>query len=359
MRIILGTILIMFFSVTAFADQTDTYEGHEKEDNFNPVPVILEHISDAHSWHLWGGEEDAVSIPLPVILWANNSLLFFMSSEFHHDIKGHHVVSKNGLKFVNYEEKIYQLDDNENEVKFNKNKEIENASRPIDISLTRNVCSMFLSVLILSLVFIGAAKNYRGGVKAPKGIASFMEPFVLFIKNDIALQNIGKKHHERFLPFLLTVFFFIWFNNLIGLIPFFPFGSNLTGNIAVTLVLAIFTFVLTTINGNKQYWGHILWMPGVPAILKILIITPIEIVGIIIKPFALMIRLFANITAGHIVVLSLVSLIFVFKSIYMSAVAVPFTLFISVLELLVALLQAYVFTMLSALFIGSALAEHH
>jgi len=131
MRIILGTILIMFFSVTAFAEQTDTYVGHEKEDNFNPVPVILEHISDAHSWHLWGGEEDAVSIPLPVILWANNSLLFFMSSEFHHDIKGHHVVSKNGLKFVNYEEKIYQLDDNENEVKFNKNKEIENASRPI------------------------------------------------------------------------------------------------------------------------------------------------------------------------------------------------------------------------------------
>lgn len=158
------------------------------------------------------------------------------------------------------------------------------------------------------------------------------------------------------MPYLLTVFFFIWFNNLLGLIPWIG-GANLTGNIAVTFVLAVFTMLVTNLNGNKEYWGHIFWMPGAPVPVKIMLI-PIELVGIVIKPFALMVRLFANITAGHIVVLSLISLIFIFKNAALGAVSVPFALFISVLELLVAFLQAYVFTMLSALFIGTAVAEH-
>ena len=358
MKVILSTVLILFFFGSAIANETAQTES-KTDENYDPVPPIMEHISDAHSWHLWGGGHDAVAMPLPVILWTDKGVVTFMSSEFHHDTEGHHIVNKNGLNLVNYQERIYVLNENEEHLSFDDKGKITN-TRPIDFSITKNVFGMLISVLIICLVFIKAAKSYKGEVKAPKGIASFMEPLILFVQNDIALQNIGEKHYKRFVPFLLTVFFFIWFNNLLGLIPIPGIaGANITGNIAFTLILSVITLILTTINGNKQYWRHILWMPGVPAILKIFIITPIEIVGIFIKPFALMIRLFANMTAGHIVVLSLVSLIFVFKSIYMSAVAVPFTLFISILELLVALLQAYVFTMLSALFIGSALAEHH
>jgi F-type H+-transporting ATPase subunit a len=203
------------------------------------------------------------------------------------------------------------------------------------------------------------AKHYKtNGAVAPKGIASFLEPIVLLVRDDIAKQNISKYKYEKFMPYLLTIFFFIWLNNMLGLIPFIPGGANLTGNISVTLVLACMTLIMILLNGNKNYWEHVLWMPGVPAAVKI-ILTPIEIIGIFTKPFALMVRLFANITAGHIVVLSLVSLVFIFKNMAMGAVSVPFTLFISVLELLVAFLQAYVFTMLSALFIGAAVEEAH
>ena len=203
------------------------------------------------------------------------------------------------------------------------------------------------------------AKHYKkNGAVAPKGLASFLEPIVVLVRDDIAKTNIDKHKYQKFVPFLLTIFFFIWLNNLLGLVPFIPGGANLTGNIAVTFVLAIIVLIMILINGNKHYWEHILWMPGVPAAVKI-ILTPIEIIGIFTKPFALMVRLFANITAGHIVVLSLISLIFVFENIGMAGVSVPFALFISVLELLVAFLQAYVFTMLSALFIGAAVEEAH
>ena len=216
---------------------------------------------------------------------------------------------------------------------------------------------MLMSVVLILFVFLKTASHYsKNGAVAPKGIASFMEPLIVFVRDDIAKVNIGEKKYMKFMPYLLTVFFFIWFNNLLGLIPWIG-GANLTGNIAVTMVLAVFTLIITNINGNKGYWGHIFWMPGAPVPVKILLM-PIELVGVLTKPFALMIRLFANITAGHIVVLSLLSLIFIFKSVGMSAVSVPFALFISVLELLVAFLQAYVFTMLSALFIGTAVADH-
>jgi F-type H+-transporting ATPase subunit a len=184
-----------------------------------------------------------------------------------------------------------------------------------------------------------------------------VEPLVVFVRDDIAKNNIGP-HYARFVPMLLTIFFFIWINNLMGLIPFFPGGANVTGNIAVTMVLALVTFVVTNVNGNKHYWSHIFWMPGLPVAVKPLLAI-VEFIGIFTKPFSLMIRLFANITAGHIIVLSLVSLVFIFETVWVSPASVLLTLFISILELLVAALQAYIFTLLTALYIGAAMHEEH
>jgi F-type H+-transporting ATPase subunit a len=185
--------------------------------------------------------------------------------------------------------------------------------------------------------------------------ASFFEPLIVFVRDDIAKENIGAHKYERFLPYLLTIFFFIWFGNLLGLLPG---GSNLTGNVAVTLCLAVLTFLITNFSGNKGYWGHIFSPPGVPLPLMPLIIV-IEIIGIFTKPFALTVRLFANITAGHIIILSLLSLIFIFKSMIVGVVSAGFAIALTFLELLVALLQAYIFTLLSAMYIGGAVAEHH
>jgi F-type H+-transporting ATPase subunit a len=348
------TLIFNVLSAKLSAAETN---GNTNE-KFNPVPVIMHHISDAHEWHLWGEGEASVSVPLPIILWTDNGLVSFMSSAFHHNDDGTFVVSKNDRSFIKNHDKIYQLNLNETEAIFNENHEVTNATKPIDISITKNVTAMMTSVFIILLIFLKVGAFYKkNGPVAPKGLASFIEPFILFVRDDIALVNIGKKKYLKFMPYLLTVFFFIWLNNLLGLIPWVPGGANLTGNIAVTLVLATFTLIITNINGNKEYWGHIFWMPGAPWPVKLLL-APIELVGVLTKPFALMIRLFANITAGHIVVLSLLSLVFIFKNAAMGLVSVPFALFISVLELLVAFLQAYVFTMLSALFIGSAVAEH-
>ena len=207
------------------------------------------------------------------------------------------------------------------------------------------------------LLFTAVAKSYNKNKMAPKGLAGLLEPLVLFVRDDIAVPNIGKKNYAKFMPYLLTVFFFIWINNLMGLIPFFPFSSNLTGNIYFTFVLAFITFLITTFSANKNYWGHIFNTPGVPFWLAPIMI-PVEIIGMFTKPFALMIRLFANITAGHIIILSLISLIYIFKTPAISPVSGAFVLFMSVLEMLVAALQAYVFTLLSALFIGQAVEEH-
>ena len=188
-------------------------------------------------------------------------------------------------------------------------------------------------------------------------MAKFLEPLIVFVRDDIARPNIGEKDYKRYMPYLLTLFFFIWINNLIGLIPFFPFSANYTGNIALTMTLAVFTLLITNFSGKKYYWKHILTPPVPVALWPIMI--PVELIGILSKPFALMVRLFANITAGHIIILSLVSLIFIFDTVLISPVSVAFVLFMNVLELLVAALQAYIFTLLSALFIGMAVEEHH
>ena len=235
-----------------------------------------------------------------------------------------------------------------------------------DFSLTKNVVSMLLISLLLAWAFFSIAKAYKKrGQMAPSGLQGFMEPICLFIQDEVAKPFLGHKW-EKFLPLLMSFFFFILGLNLFGQVPIFG-GSNVTGNLGVTAVLAIITFVVVTINGNKHYWGHILWMPGVPAAIKIFILTPVEILSMFIKPFTLLLRLFANITAGHIVVLSFVGLIFMFGKLGESTtgfitgavVSIPLTIFIMAIELLVAFIQAYVFTLLTASYIGAATEEAH
>lgn len=313
-------------------------EHHEVAKDPNaPVDITsiaLEHVADSHSWHLWGEGHDAVALPLPVILYSSTKgLQVFSSARFEH---GH--AAYNGYKLE--EEKIVSEDATES---------------VYDISITKNVAQLFFSAIVLFLLFTSIAKSYKtqGVTSAPQGKQSFFEPLITFVRDDIAKGNIGHGS-DKFVPYLLTIFFVILINNIFGMIPI---GANLTGNIAFTLVLSVITLIVTNINGNKNYWSHI-FLPHAPkAIWPILI--PIEIVGILTKPFALMIRLFANMTAGHIIVISLIGLIFVFKSIYIAPVSIAFALFIDVLECLVAFLQAYVFTMLTALFIGSAVADHN
>ncbi len=341
------------------AEQAYT-EVKKTEKAFDTGAFILHHIADAHDFHFWGEGQHSVGLPLPVILWTEKGLVTFMSGAFHHDDEGKHVVEQNGQRFVKLHEKIYYASAQANEhgsfVEVNAKHESLNA-KPLDFSITKNVFSMLLSVAILLVVFIGVARSYskRAGM-SPKGFQSLIEPIILFVRDDIAKPNLGYKY-ERFMPYLLTVFFFIWFNNLLGLMPFFPGGANVTGNIAVTMVLAFATFLITVFSGNKYYWKHI-FMPPVPWWMYP-VMVPVEIVGIFTKPIALMIRLFANITAGHILMLSLICLIFIFKNLAIAPIAVPFAVFISLIELLVAFIQAFIFTILSALFIGMAIEEHH
>jgi F-type H+-transporting ATPase subunit a len=354
--------LFFILSVTSVLGASSTsaiLSEEDKDKEFNVTDMIMHHIKDSHDFHILDWNGHAVSFPLPVILWTDNGLVSFMSSEFHHDDAGNIVVEKNGQKFVKYHEEIYYASETANNsgayITMGEGDHPSNA-HPMDFSITKLVFSMFFSILLLMLIFGVSARKYdKAGV--PKGIAKFTEPLVVFIRDEVAIPNIGEKHYHKYMPFLLTLFFFIWINNLMGLIPFFPFSANLSGNIAFTLVLAFITFTITTIKGNKDYWKHIFWMPGVPVFLKPFLAL-IEFAGIFIKPVSLMIRLFANITAGHIIVLSLISLIFIFGTVWMSPVSVFFSVFISVIEVLVVAIQAYIFTMLSALYIGSAMEEH-
>lgn len=324
------------------------------EKNFDAKEMIMEHISDSNEWHLWttkeeNGEEHHVSIPLPIIIKDKEGFHFFMSGSIAH---GHEhegytlerglVISKKGLERASLFKLISGKQNSENSF--------------LDFSITKNVAAIFISITFMLLVFFSIANSYKKSL-VPSGIGKFLEPVILFIRDEVAIPNIGHTKYSKYMPYLLTVFFFIWFNNLFGLIPFAPFGSNLTGNIATTAVLAIITLLITVFSANKDYWKHI-FMPPVP-ILLYPIMVPIEIIGIFTKPFALMMRLFANVTAGHIMILAIISLIFIFKTPLLGFASVPLALFISVLELLVAVLQAYIFTVLSALFIGIAVAEHH
>ncbi len=330
-------------NVTSDSVATASHEESKHEEKFNTSEVIMEHIADAHDWHLWGH----TSFHLPVILYTDKGLEIFSSGKFDH---GHAVHAGKYYNYKNVHEHIKIVDAAGN---------IDEAasSHLIDFSITKNVASLLVAFTFLLIIFISVANGYKKrGIAAPKGLGAWLEPIILFVRDDIARPNLGDQYH-RFMPYLLTVFFFIWMNNVLGLVPFFPGGANVTGNIAVTLVLAVFTFILTNINGTKTYWSHV-FTPHVPGWLYPLMI-PVEIIGLFTKPFALMIRLFANITAGHILVLSLVCLIFIFKSMMVASVSVPFVIFISVIELLVAFIQAFIFTILSALYIGMALEKPH
>ncbi|MBL6660670.1 MAG: F0F1 ATP synthase subunit A [Crocinitomicaceae bacterium] len=325
--------------------------------------MIMHHVKDAHEWHLWGPEHGGTSIYLPIILKTSDGFKVFSSSHFYHgeivhDGDNHYYKGGGPAEgLAMFHEKIYELN-SDGKLSFEKG-HVHGNVKPLDFSITKNVTSLFIGSLIVFLMMFSCARYYkRNGAVAPKGLAKFMEPLIIFVQDEIAKSHINEKNYKRFVPYLLTIFFFIWINNLLGLVPIFPGSANLTGNISITLFLATLTLILTLVNGNKNYWGHIFAPPGVPkALLPIMI--PIEIVGIFTKPFALMIRLFANITAGHIVILALISLIFINKHEAWGALSVPMALFISILELLVAALQAYLFALLSALFIGAAVEEAH
>ena len=330
---------------------TDSNASHEEE--FNASEYIMEHVKDSHEWHLITTKQGRhISVYLPVILYSRHSGFHtFSSKKLAH---GHsHLGFRMGHGMIgekNLDGKIVELDEQG---------EMVEEGLPLDFSITKNVFMMMLSVIILLWVFLSLARSYkRAGISEPKGLQGFLEPVIIFIKEDVAIPNIGEEKYHRYMPYLLTVFFFILLNNIMGLIPFFPFGANVTGNIALTMVLAVFTFLITTFSGNRAYWQHIFNTPGVPVWLAPIMI-PVEIIGMFTKPFALMVRLFANITAGHIIVLSLISMIFIFKSVFMSVPSLVMVLFMDCIELLVAFLQAYIFTLLSALFIGLAMPGHH
>jgi len=340
----------------------DSGHGESAEEEFNATEYILEHVSDSHEWHILTKKDGHhVSVPLPVILYSKHSgFHMFMSSKIAHGHSfdgfqmGHgsiEVVNKKGETVEkSLKGKIIEVDEHGVMVE---------AGLPLDFSITKNVFMMMLSVIILLWVFLGLARAYKKmGISEPRGLAGFIEPVIIFIEEDVAIPNIGEEKYARFMPYLLTVFFFILLNNLMGLIPFFPFGANVTGNIAVTMVLAVITFLITQFSSNKGHWQHVFNTPGVPKPLLVIMI-PVEIIGLFTKPFALMVRLFANITAGHIIVLSLISMIFIFKSVFVAAPSLLMVIFMDFIELLVAFLQAYIFTLLSALFIGMAMPEHH
>lgn len=312
------------------ADAKHEEHGDEK---FNIGDMIMHHVLDEHSW----GLTHDFAIPLPIIIY-DNGLKVFSSARF----------AENGGVYDGYKLEHNHI------LKLDAAGQPDHHASIIDLSITKVVAQLFLSAILMLIIFNAVAKGFKNNKgKAPKGLQSALEPIITFVRDEVVKPNIGPKY-EKFLPYMLSVFFFIFINNLLGLIP----GSaNLTGNIAVTLVLSILTFIITHVNAKSGYWKHIFMPPGVPVALYP-IIVPVEIIGMFTKPAALMIRLFANITAGHIVLLSLLGLIFIFKSWAVAPVSVAFTLAMNCLELLVAFLQAFIFTLLSSMYIGSAVAEH-
>lgn len=357
---LIGSLAFIVFLLMPFQGIASDPNPEQSDGKFDPKELINSHVWDSHEFHIADWDGHPITLALPVILWTDNGLTVFSSSEFHHDNTATTVVEANGDKFVRYREHIFYAD------RFDQQKFEETSTmgrpfmyedRPLDFSITKTVFSMIFVSLLLFIVFGLAARSYKKNQRAPKGLSGFLEPVILFVRDDIAIPNIGTAKYQKYMPLLLTIFFFIWLNNLIGLIPFFPFSGNVTGNIIFTMVMALIVFIITIFSGNKYYWKHIL-TPDVPKALYPIMI-PIEIIGMFTKPFALMVRLFANITAGHIIILSLVGLIFIFETAAISPVSIVFVLFMSVLELLVAALQAYVFTLLAALFIGQAVEEHH
>ena len=354
---ILKYVIILFLSLNFQSGFASENESKETEEEMNVGKIILEHLADSYEWHITSIGEKHISIPLPVIVRSQKSgWHVFLSSKFHHGHAGYKdfYIAEEG----DYKGKIVEKDISGKEI------------RPFDISITKNAFSLLFNSTLLILLILYVARWYKkknrdNNYQAPKGFVALMEMLIMSVVDDLVKPCVGKDY-KKFAPYLLTVFFFIFLNNLMGLIPFFPGGANVTGNIAVTLVLALFTFFIVNIFGTKEYWKEIFW-PEVPTWLKAPapLMPAIEVVGMFTKPFALMIRLFANIMAGHSITLGLTFLIFVtvksgpVLNTSMTVVSILLTVFISFVELLVAYIQAYVFTMLSAVFIGLARVEHH
>jgi F-type H+-transporting ATPase subunit a len=404
-------INVLKLSITAFFLLFLT--NAKAADAEDPTAIVMHHIGDAHQFHIFGD----IYLPLPCIAYSKDGLFFSLSSAFEYDHETH--MSKNAINgYVIYHDVLKRLVDEEGNspsgnvdltaghdaheghdhgheghdhkgqghdkaknnhaahgetvvigdkhYKLVSGSALQELTSWYDFSITKNVFAMFLATFLLIIIFgmVSSAYKKRSG-KAPKGMQSFFEVIIVFMRDEVIKPAIGHKW-EKYFPYLMTVFFFILFANLLGLIPFFPGSANITGNLGVTMVLAIITFLITNFSGNGHYWRHVFAMPGVPWPI-LLILTPIEIIGLFIKPITLMIRLFANITAGHIIILSLVSLIFVFGkggesmsgAIGGGAIAVPFVFAMNFLELFVAFLQAFIFTLLSSLSIGAAVEEHH
>jgi F-type H+-transporting ATPase subunit a len=327
-------VLTLLFSGVFSTGLRASDQAEEPTEKFNAGEVILHHVMDDHVWHFWDGHYG--TLYLPVIVYSSEKGLDVFSSHHFYD-ENHNLVEYNGYKLDH--NRIYLAGSDKS---------------VLDLSITKNVAMLLINATLLMLIFLAVAKGYKKNHgKAPSGIQSFFEPIIVFVRDEVVKPNIGH-HYEKFLPYMLTLFFFILFGNLLGLLPG---AGNLTGNIAVTLTLALLTFIITNVKGNKAYWAHIFWTPGVPLPLR-LVILPVEIIGIFTKPISLTIRLFVAITAGHIVLLALISLTFIFGSIWVGFGSSIIVLFISLIEILVAGIQAYVFTLFSSLYIGMAMADH-
>ena len=351
LRLILVIALLVCPVVTGRAgDGVD----HEQSSEIDVGEILFGHIGDSYGWHITDWKGKHVTIPLPCIVHSSTGWHFFMSSRIEH---GHEHEGLFIAEEGRYEDKIVERGADGELV------------RPFDISVTKNVASLMIAAVLLISLVLATTRWYRrhdASEEAPQGFAGLMEMMIMMVNDDIIRPSVGEKHYRKYSPYLLTAFFFIFVCNLMGLIPFFPGGANVTGNIAVTMMMALFTFIAINVFADKHYWKEILW-PDVPMFLKfpIPIMQTIELFGVISKPFSLMVRLFANIMAGHMMVLGLVSVIFVTVKLgpvingSMTVIAMLFGLVINCLELLVAFIQAYVFTMLSAVFIGMAHQEEH
>jgi len=352
--------LYFIFSILSFVGVEGAERGDDpKSDSFDITEMIMHHIGDTHEFQILtiprkSKEDIKISLPLPIILWNSDGLHLFNSAKLYRQP----VVESRNSHFKIYHEKIYETS-SAGIININEQGEVTNV-KPLDLSITKNVVTMFLAMFIILYLSISAARTYikAQGPSVPQGAQKILEPIVLFVRDDIVRAQIDDKKSDFFTPFLLSLFFFIWVSNLIGIIPFFPGGANLSGNISFTFTLAIFAFLATNIFGSRHYWKEVLVAPGTPFYVKIFLV-PIEIIGMFTKPFALMLRLFANITAGHIIILSITSIIFVLESIYASPLTILLSLIMYSLEFLVAILQAYIFTLLTALFIGLAVNTEH
>lgn len=343
-------ILVILFMFAAVAVNGQSNEPKDNDESaFNIKTFIFSHIANDYEFHITSIGEHELTIPLPVIVRSKERGWFvFMSSKFHHkteSYKGFHITTEG-----RYSGQIVETLSDGTEY------------RPIDLSITKNVFSILFTCILLAIIFISIRKRYsRDPLKAPKGLQALLEPVILFVTEDIAKPAIGKGY-EKYNSYLLTIFFLILTLNISGLIPIFPFGANVMGNINVTLTLAACTLIITMGSTTKEYWIHKLWTPGVPAWLKVPVpLMPlVELLSIITGPIALMIRLFANMLSGHMVVIVLMGMIFVFSFLGplidsgVSVISILFSIFMMALDVLVSFIQAYVFTLLSALYFGQA-----